>query len=404
MSNTGKYRRTDLQQLLESAQHTLAFSLPRVIWSYTPREFNKCADYLAGMARDYTRDAKLSTSPAPSRLLFPPPLPPFTPLPPPARLILSPRLSPSRRSFLSRLPIFLLSFNILNTNRPCRFPLSTLPEILPHPPPNPPAVRPGLTVPPARWHAPPTRSCPSGYRSVSPPHSFCSSLITPNRPGLSLWQVPPSVLPSPAIVAGPAFLPTSLSSPTWLPQMIHLTPLQPKSSSPLVSPIPSHVFDRTPLGLELQYATREDISGLMAAKTPSILNLGASFGPTIQLWTPGAKATEILAELRPGLDEYGQAVLIYPACRIIAYHTTQTIRYKLASFLELQLSQRDLAPYFVDLKAPDRGPVPTVPPAIVTGGRICPSGYAGSCHCIQQIRTCEILHQGRYPSTPCQTL
>ncbi len=50
MSNTGKYRRTDLQQLLEGAQHTLAFSLPRVIWSYTPREFNRCADYLAGVA------------------------------------------------------------------------------------------------------------------------------------------------------------------------------------------------------------------------------------------------------------------------------------------------------------------------------------------------------------------
>ena len=48
MSHTGKYRRTDVQQLLESAQHTLAFSLPDVIWSYTPREFNKCADYLAG--------------------------------------------------------------------------------------------------------------------------------------------------------------------------------------------------------------------------------------------------------------------------------------------------------------------------------------------------------------------
>ena len=30
-------------------------------------------------------------------------------------------------------------------------------------------------------------------------------------------------------------------------------------------PIPSHVFDRNLLGLELQYATREDISGLMAA-------------------------------------------------------------------------------------------------------------------------------------------
>ena len=77
MSNTGKYRRTDLQQLLEGAQHTLAFSLPRVIWSYTPREFNRCANYLAGVARDYARDSKhSSSSPATSLEPFPFSLPP----------------------------------------------------------------------------------------------------------------------------------------------------------------------------------------------------------------------------------------------------------------------------------------------------------------------------------------
>ena len=77
MSNTGKYRRTDLQQLLEGAQHTLAFSLPHVIWSYTPREFNRCADYLAGVARDYARDAKHSSSSQASSLEpFPFSLPP----------------------------------------------------------------------------------------------------------------------------------------------------------------------------------------------------------------------------------------------------------------------------------------------------------------------------------------
>ena len=70
MSNTGKYRRTDLQQLLEGAQHTLAFSLPHVLWSYTPREFNRCADYLAGVARDYARDAK-SSSPSQASSLEP---------------------------------------------------------------------------------------------------------------------------------------------------------------------------------------------------------------------------------------------------------------------------------------------------------------------------------------------
>ena len=77
MTNSGKYRRTDLQQLLESAQHTLAFSLPQVIWSYTPREFNKCAEYLAGIARDYARDVKFSAGAAPSSLKsFPFALPP----------------------------------------------------------------------------------------------------------------------------------------------------------------------------------------------------------------------------------------------------------------------------------------------------------------------------------------
>ena len=77
MSNTGKYRRTDLQQLLEAAQHTLAFSLPRVLWSYTPREFNKCADYLAGIARDYARDARQTSSVLSSSLdPFPFALPP----------------------------------------------------------------------------------------------------------------------------------------------------------------------------------------------------------------------------------------------------------------------------------------------------------------------------------------
>lgn len=57
MNNVGKFRRSDLQRLLTDAQHALAFSLPPLLWSYTPREFNKCADFLAGIARDY---AKLS--------------------------------------------------------------------------------------------------------------------------------------------------------------------------------------------------------------------------------------------------------------------------------------------------------------------------------------------------------
>ena len=84
MHSVGKLRRVDLQKLLSEAQHALAFSLPPIIWSYTPREFNKCADFLAGIARDY---AKQSLTPD----LLPYSLSPFFfPLPP----SLSPLYSP----------------------------------------------------------------------------------------------------------------------------------------------------------------------------------------------------------------------------------------------------------------------------------------------------------------------
>ena len=56
LNNVGKLRRSDLQSLLETAQHLMAFSLPPLIWSYTPREFNRCADFLAGIARDHARE------------------------------------------------------------------------------------------------------------------------------------------------------------------------------------------------------------------------------------------------------------------------------------------------------------------------------------------------------------
>ena len=76
MTNTGKYRRPDLQQALQEAHHLLAFRLPPCYWCYTPREFNKCADYLAGVARDHARECLTSTS-APLELS-----PFFCPLPP----------------------------------------------------------------------------------------------------------------------------------------------------------------------------------------------------------------------------------------------------------------------------------------------------------------------------------
>ena len=92
MNSVGKLRRLDLQKLLTEAQHALAFSLPPIIWSYTPREFNKCADFLAGIARDY---AKQSLTPDLSPYSLSPfvfPLPPsLSPLySPPTPLTLSP--------------------------------------------------------------------------------------------------------------------------------------------------------------------------------------------------------------------------------------------------------------------------------------------------------------------------
>ena len=98
LSNVGKLRRSDLQSLLDTAQHLMAFSLPPLIWSYTPREFNRCADFLAGIARDHAREHYAH---APEHLAslspFPFPLPPslsplFTP-------VFNPSPSPSTPHF-----------------------------------------------------------------------------------------------------------------------------------------------------------------------------------------------------------------------------------------------------------------------------------------------------------------
>ena len=155
--------------------------------------------------------------------------------------------------------------------------------------------------------------------------------------------------------------------------------------------IPSHVFDRYPMGLELQHASNEDLSGLMAALPqwnldpspdavdPKPWRVIWAYHPVMNTWGSGSRTcpklskfqtpedlgTEILSELPTGFDEYEPSVLIYPLYRIIAYHTVQSIRYKLANFLEHHLSQRELVPYFQDLKAHNRGPVPDVPQVIL---------------------------------------
>ena len=98
MTHKGKFRRSDLQQLLEEAQHVLAFALPPVLWSYTPREFNRCADYLAGVARDHVKEHFTQSSQA----VFSPFSSPFPPL-----FSLSFLLSPF---FVSLLPSLLSPF------------------------------------------------------------------------------------------------------------------------------------------------------------------------------------------------------------------------------------------------------------------------------------------------------
>ena len=104
------------------------------------------------------------------------------------------------------------------------------------------------------------------------------------------------------------------------------------------------------------------------------------YHPILNTWSKGSGNTPTVdkfkhiddldeatvAELPPGHEDYSQGALIFPLYRIIAYHTVQQVRYKFAQWLELQLSQRDLAPYFHDLKLPDRGPVPLIPPEVVT--------------------------------------
>ena len=108
MNSVGKLRRTDLQRLLTDAQHALAFSLPPIMWKYTPREFNKCADFLAGIARDYS---KQSLTPD----LLPHSLSPFprlrlcllnSPLPPPSPYLLPPLPLPLRKFWTFPYPHF----------------------------------------------------------------------------------------------------------------------------------------------------------------------------------------------------------------------------------------------------------------------------------------------------------
>ena len=94
LNNVGKLRRSDLQSLLDTAQHLMAFSLPPLIWSYTPREFNRCADFLAGIARDHAREHYAH---APEHLASLSPF--FFPLPPSLSSLLAPVLNPSPSPF-----------------------------------------------------------------------------------------------------------------------------------------------------------------------------------------------------------------------------------------------------------------------------------------------------------------
>ena len=90
------------------------WSLPPILWSYTPREFNKCADFLAGIARDY---AKQPYSLSPFSFPLPPSLSSL--YSPPVPLTLSPPSSAFtwvtglRPRFLENLRIKKISFDII---------------------------------------------------------------------------------------------------------------------------------------------------------------------------------------------------------------------------------------------------------------------------------------------------
>ena len=90
LNNVGKLRRSDLQSLLDTAQHLMAFSLPPLKWSYTPREFNRCADFLAGIARDHARE-HFAHAPEHMSSLSPFPFP----LPPSLSSLFAPVFNPS---------------------------------------------------------------------------------------------------------------------------------------------------------------------------------------------------------------------------------------------------------------------------------------------------------------------
>ena len=136
MTHTGKYRRPDLQQALQEAHHLLAFRLPPCTWCYTPREFNKCADFLAGIARDHAREQLSSpnTPPLPLEPFFFPLAPSlattFAPAPP---LSMSPTSSsftfPELSSFSpSLLPLLFRTYH--NSPRILRY-LRTLSALKP---------------------------------------------------------------------------------------------------------------------------------------------------------------------------------------------------------------------------------------------------------------------------------
>ena len=97
LNNVGKLRRSDLQSLLDTAQHLMAFSLPPLIWSYTPRQFNRCADFLAGIAQDHAREHFAHAPEYMSSLSpFPFPLPSLSSLLAP---VFNPSPSPSTPTF-----------------------------------------------------------------------------------------------------------------------------------------------------------------------------------------------------------------------------------------------------------------------------------------------------------------
>ena len=258
MNSVGKLRRLDLQKLLTEAQHALAFSLPPIIWSYTPREFNKCADFLAGIARDY---AKQSLTPDLSPYSLSPfvfPLPPsLSPLySPPTPLTLSP---PSSAFTFQESPDFPISAFPQLARKAVQFPRSSATSV-PFKRALPPLLRSLSFIAPQQMIRKvaftPWRLGPPNFLGITGPFCLVAPMLklTSLAPITNSFNVSPSLSsasPFPLLInfgtyLRKIFLLLILASLNTIPLLLRTCP--PSSSTPLLKPL-SYITVARDIGL-----------------------------------------------------------------------------------------------------------------------------------------------------------